>query len=452
LCLALLIRGRFVNSVPEWLTYYFSPLGLTLALGGVACAVWMGLRRAPSPGDEASAEALGESQVGGLDPRSSEVMALLLVAGLLLAAYSLNPLVSRWQPWAVRRLAPIILPALALSSAVLLVSPLRLRGRAHNSALVWTGSALAVVLLLAQLALQARPVVPFLAHRELGGFATQIEAIAEKLPPGAVLLFDDGPTGGGLPQVFQLWFGHPALAVTETPQGAAAAALDSLVETALAEGRRIFFVATDGALNWFPARWDFVEYGSWQVETTVLRPPNGRSPRSDDIVDRSYIMDFYEILPARSGAASASVRVDAGEGSYPYLREGFYGWDLGEAGAIARWTDGRGEIVVPWPSPDPRRPTDLCLRLSVAGGRPGDAEPATLTIEAEGVAVFSETLSKDFAPREITIAARQLRNTGLDQLELELVSPTWKPAAGDDRDLGVLFYGLDVAPAEECAR
>jgi hypothetical protein len=429
--LSTLLKGDFANKVPGWLAFYLSPLGVVLAIGGILWLAWQQHR-------------------GDCD--RPELMVLLAAGGILLIVYSINPLVARGQPWAVRRLVPMILPIFALASGALLASALQrpARHKGGNSR-AWIGFGIGVCCVLAQIFLEARTSLPILLHRELRGYAAQLQVIAETLPTDALLLFDNGLTALGLPQAFELVFGHPALPLQRTPSGEAETALDALIEKALSEQRPVFFVATDGDLAWWPAKWDLISKGVQRIDTVVLRRPQGRAPRAEDIVRRAFIMDFYEIRAHTTNQPAPVPILTAGAGSYPFLRNGFYGWGEGVDDRIVRWTDGDALVALPWPSEDLSQDADLCLQIDVAGGRPAAEPPAQLAIEVEGVPVFDGELPKDFAPHEIRVSAQQIRNTHLDELELRLISTTWNASgAGDNRVLGVLFYGLRFLPIDAC--
>ena len=424
-------RGQFVDSVPGWLAFYLSPLGVALGASGILWLLWQ--------------------QHRSLCDRP-ELVAVLAIAGFFLVVYAVNPFVARWQPWAIRRLVPLILPVFALGSGALLTSGLgHALKHTGGAGRAWIGI-FAAGCLLGQLFLEARVTLPLLFHRELRGYAAQLHAIAGRLPADAVLLFDNGLTAQGLPQAFELVFGRPALALQRTPSGGDEAALDVLIEKALSEKRPVYFVATDGNLAWWPEKWHFTSRGLQSIDTVVLRPPYGRAPGAEDVVARAFTMDLYEIQPRTTGQPAATLTVAADTGSYPFLRSGFYSWDHGADGKTARWTDGDATVALPWPSADPNQNIDFCLQMDIAGGRPVTEPPARLTIEAEGVTVFNDELSMDFAAREIRIPARQIRNLHLDELELRLVSTTWNAAsAGDNRVLGVFFYGLRLLPLAACA-
>jgi hypothetical protein len=429
--LGMVFKGDIADSVPGWLAFYLSPLGVWLGIAGILWLTW----RQFSDGHD-----------------NPELTALLLISGFLLILYSVNPRVAHWQPWGVRRLMPMILPALALGAGALLAWALQLRARrAVWGGRAWLAFGIAVPCLLAQVALEVRAARPILFHRELGGYAAQLQVIAAALPRDALLLFDDGETARGLPHAFELWLGYPSLALQDAPAGSAEVMLDTLIEKAQAENRPVLLVVTDGDLGWFSEKWDFVSRGVQQIEAAVLRPSNGRPPEIEDIVPRSYTMDLYEIVPRSENRAASSFALNASVGSYPYLRDGFYGWDQGAEGRIARWTDGSGSIVLPWPETDLAQPADICLKFALSGGRPESLPATRLTIQVEGVSVYDGALPKDFAPHDVRVVVEQVQNENLDELEVELVSTTWDTSAvGDGRTLGVLFYDLEVLPVAMC--
>ena len=111
-------------------------------------------------------------------------------------------------------------------------------------------------------------------------------------------------------------------------------------------------------------------------------------------------------------------------------------------------------MVLPWPGDDVAVDVDFCLQIDVAGGRPAEEEAPRLVVEVEGVALFNEALSKDYAPRRLTIPVRSLHNQNAPDLEIRLLSGTWNPSEytehRDQRELGVLLYGIELAPLAEC--
>jgi hypothetical protein len=140
-----------------WLAGSMSPLGLALAVPGTL-VLW---------------------SRGGRAARLA-VLLVLLVAAIFVP----SPRVAGYQPWAMRRFLPVVLPGLALgvgaSFDFLMTSSRR-----------WLRVG-AVVALVAVVVLQVRPT---LAVRDAGYFArglSSVQKIADLLPPDAVVVVDGG--------------------------------------------------------------------------------------------------------------------------------------------------------------------------------------------------------------------------------------------------------------------
>ena len=437
-----LLTRDWGSSLAGWLVQYWTRPGVALGTVGAIWLLWRQRHEVDRP----------------------ELVALLGLAALLLLLFSANPLVTPLHPWAMRRLVPIVMPALAIGLAGLFNEALiRVRwilpSRCPKGLLQWAGAWMGTACLLVQVVGIGQRSYPILLHHELKGFWSQLREIADGLPPGAVLLFDNGDVTKGLTQPLELLFGHPSLSLRQTPVGEVGVVVDEIIEKALSEDRAVYLVITDGDLAWRPERWRFVSQGPRRIDTTVVRAcVAGRPPNATDIFERMMWLHLYEILPRDEGvgdqAASLWPKVSAAAGSYPYLRGGFHGWDMGVDGQIARWTRGSGLVVLPWPGDDVAVDADFCLQIDVAGGRPAEEEAPRLVVEVEGVALFNEALSKDYAPRRLTIPVRSLHNQNAPDLEIRLLSGTWNPSEytehRDQRELGVLLYGIELAPVAEC--
>jgi len=188
----------------------------------------------------------------------------------------------------------------------------------------------------------------------------------------------------------------------------------------------------------------------------VLSQPKTRLPCAQDLVTQTLLLDIYQIKPVTdslgAGTLQVPVSISAGFGSYPYLRKGFHKWYLNPEGVATRWTDGEAVVMVPWPTVDPRSPVDFCMALDVAGGRPLEEPPVNLVVTIEGVEVFEDQLDRSFAPETLRIPVKAIRNDRSPQLEIQLNSTTWDASkVGDDRALGVLFYGVQLLSLNECS-
>ena len=496
-----LLGAAWGSSLAGWVAQYWTLPGLILSIAG---ALWLIRREHKRSGD-------------------SVLVALLGVGVFFLHLYSANALVNPVHPWAMRRLVPIVMPVLALCAAAPLTRPAdsmrctedlaespthgtlvrdqspreglfrrrvarpglaqglsgskvgrrpsmfspkpffgwasRLRPGLARVArrLAPTGLALALI---AQAFGIFRCSYPILLHQERQGLWNQLEALAKRLPAGAVLLFDDGPLGARLTQATELVFGFPSYTLRDTDAiQSNSRVVDRLIESAMARDRPVYLVLTGENLRWRPDRWLFASQGAQRFSSPVLRPVWGRPPNAADIVPHAFLADLYAVLPAGDGPTKAGSRrvgsVPAGPGSYPYLRSGFHRLEGAEANEDFRWTKGDALVIVPWPDPDPTSPADFCLRLRVSGWRPPQAEPPHLVVKAEGITLFDQQVADLLAPGTLAIPAESVSNQGAPQLEIRIVTDTWNPAALrgslDRRDLGIMFFGLQVLPLWECS-
>ncbi|MFH1928896.1 MAG: hypothetical protein ABIK79_12110, partial [Chloroflexota bacterium] len=97
-----------IQGNPHLSLLYWTPLGLVLALGGLAT---FAMRK-----------------------REKLALPFWAVSVVSLTMYALNPFVNPLQPWATRRLVPTVLPALALFSAYAVVNLPRVRFHLHRIA------------------------------------------------------------------------------------------------------------------------------------------------------------------------------------------------------------------------------------------------------------------------------------------------------------------------------
>jgi hypothetical protein len=423
-----------------WLVQYWTVPSLVLGVAGAAWLLWQQARRGTQP----------------------ELTVLLGLAIVLLLGYAMLPFVAPLHPWAMRRLVPMVFPALACSIAGLLTAPSGYLGKQPVSkglSKAWyrVAAVLGIGVLLIQVLALGRISYPLLWHEELRGYWQQLQAAAGSLPQGAVLLFGSGDDGAHVMQALDLLFGHPSFTLSQDLAAATPPELNEVIKNAYAQGRRVFLVQTGDHLHWYPADYQLVGVGEHNIQTTILRPASGRPPEANDIVPRTFRFDIYEVLPKTASSDTMAVTntplaFSAGAGGYPYLRAGFYGWDMGANGQIARWTDGNGLMIVPWPDSDRTSPASFCLNLKVAGGRPESESSVKLQVVAEDRPIFEQTLNRSFEPEQLFIPVEALANHNQPQLEIRLDSTTWQPEGNGEgsRHLGVLFYGLQLLRIEEC--
>lgn len=411
---------------------------------------------------------LAASMAGGimlLMPRQGtrirpETHAAWATGTAFLLLFAIHPLVSPIHPWAMRRIVPLVMPLLAISAAWFLTRGLRILVRhitstAWTTRWAWAGYVAIALLVGGQAWLAFQPTRVVLHHQERRGLWGQLEAFADRFPPNALLLFNNGAVGSRLPQVMEMAFGLPSLVLLDTEAvHSDSVIVDRLIESALDAGRPVYFCLADASADWHSPRWRLTSVGNQRFETPVVAYAKGRPPLASDLATHIFWADIYAVSAAPSSTArvpenspSESFVVPAGSGSYPYLRSGFYGQDVGVGERPVRWTEGHAEIIIPAPVgvDGPQ------LELEIAGGRAPGRQPAHLTVRIEDQVVFDGELPTGFEPYRIALPLSDMPRDGRAEWCIELDSTIWVPdPSGDDRELGVLFYSLALCATGEC--
>jgi hypothetical protein len=432
-----LIRQGEGQNLVDWVSWYWTVPALILSTLGAVWVLLQGYKKSVAP----------------------ELLVLLGSSVALLVGFSIRSYVYPIHPWAMRRLVPVVMPALAVTTASILTvvdfrpASARLRGAILRK---WGLAGLSVFCVASLAIAIGWRSLPILFHRERAGLWRQLESMTNELPSNAVLLFDNGNISQGLTQAMELIFDRVSLVIQQNPSSDRDSEVDILIETALDQERPVYLVVTNGDLAWWPERWRFVDARGYKIEVPVLRQPKERLPSAQDLVTQTLLLDMYQIKPVTgslgAGDLPVPVNISAGFGSYPYLRKGFHKWYSNPEGVVTRWTDGEAVVMVPWLTVDSRSSVDFCIALDVAGGRPLEETPVNLVVTVEGVEVFEDQLDRSFTPETLRIPVRAIRNEKNTQLEIQLDSTTWDASkVGDDRTLGVLFYGLQLLSLNECS-
>ena len=414
------------ETLPHWLIQYLTPSGLVLSLTGLGVCLVSRNR----------------------EEDSVEITALLGTAALFAALYTLRPMVVPIHPWAMRRLVPLVLPALALGLGALAQALVQYSSdltTGHRPRVIISRFLICAVISL-QIYLIWHVAEPIADHREMAGLWDQLFELDKSLAPDAAVLFDSGEIGQALAPTMELAFDRPSFALRDTTNQEIIA---QLVSTAYDTGLRTYLVSTTGSVIWNNADWLLLPAGGHWIEVPRLGRVDGRPPNDGDLFMARYALDIYEIVPAKtvdSVLAPGEVwTLPESSGTALYLRSGFYPPEFTDTGAF-RWTAPEALLELPWPAD--QESADFCLRLSIAGGRPGDEAPAQVVIHAEGRLLDERTLPNDYAPTQIDIPVHSLRNTGDPDLEITLSVNGWSPVdygSGDARDLGIALYRLSLA-------
>jgi hypothetical protein len=195
-----------------WLTGYVPWPIIILAAGGLTAIAWSGASR--------------------------QLLPLLLVGGLPALLYLPDPLVTGDHPWMTRRLVPAVIPLLAIAAsagaAALwrlglpgIMGRVRIDGRLAAALLVGLGLGLAVA--------QDSDLV---GPRHGSGVIEGLTALAADLPPTAVVIFPEGPSGLHLAMPLQSMFGIDSFAIPEAELTPAVASTLTRME---ALGREVYW-------------------------------------------------------------------------------------------------------------------------------------------------------------------------------------------------------------------
>lgn len=160
--------------------------------------------------------------------------AAMRVAGwawlLATAVFVLNPRVAPYQPWAIRRFLPLVIPGIAV---------------AGGAALAWIAQQpyrgarkVALALTVLVVALEGRPVLTTRALPYYSGNLAAVEAIAERLPADAIVAMDSGFADIQLQVPLWLITGRETLLVSEGGQR-----WQDVMHGLLGSGRPVIWIA-----------------------------------------------------------------------------------------------------------------------------------------------------------------------------------------------------------------
>lgn len=456
------MRHPFAFSQAQAIALYWLPSGLALSVAGLVWLAWRDRR--------------------GAEP---ELAALALVAAAFVLFTVWKPYISAAQPWAMRRMIPLVMPALALGlavpAAVTIASAARALRAAREagggarrarwrSAALCGAAALAVAAGAAQLGAVGRLGTFVWLHRDWAGVFDQLAGAAALFPRGALVFVEAGPVGARLTAPLDLVFGVDARPLPVDPRNTLAwVALDEVLDDAARRDRPLFFAATGEGSTWATERWELRPFRTAELTAPVLSQRAGARPDARSISERRIWLDLYRVVPTSAAARAARltrlpVEVPLGAGSYPFLERGWLPFEHRADGVVARWTTGAGHVAVPWPSvasgagasPEATREPEraLCLALDWSGYR-ASGNPPDVAVEVEGRVVFEGTTPPGAEVHHLRLPVRDLADDGDGRLELALRSSLWSPAGvsgGEDRRLlGLLVSRVAFLPAPDCA-
>jgi hypothetical protein len=226
----------------RWLWWYFGPVALLAGAGGAALLVHHMIRRA--------------------DWRAAPFLVAFAAVGLV---YLLDPRITPFQPWAMRRFVPIVVPALLILSAYVAAVAWRRWPRPASRALVGVGAAVMVVW----------PVCAFAPLATTPDRGPVAYAIEDACPPArsVVLLPKTEDLAPRLAISYRALCDRPT-AITES--GPEDPAFEALVDRLVDHGARPFMLVSGAAL---PGDIGVVDIGYRDLERPIDHPPSDTQER-----------------------------------------------------------------------------------------------------------------------------------------------------------------------------
>ncbi len=420
----LYLRGVSSSGVTSWLPLYLGWPAFLLGALGLLWFVW----KRPSP----------------------EAYGLLTLALLSATGFALHPLVTQVHPWAIRRFVPFILPTLMMGIGFALERVWAvIRSAIEGGIRFWRWPAYGASLLCVGVAgaFVGRVTWPFVTYQETAGLWAQMEELAALYPPGAIVIYDNGPMGQRLPQVMEQVLGPSAIAYLEPPGPLEIARLEGAIKAARGQGRRVFMNVVDGDLMWDSQEYGMESYDAYVVEAPRVRYEHIPPPTEASIATMRFLVDIYEIVPREELTLLQGpvMPIPVGQGSYSYLKEGFFSAEVDAKGRPFRWTSDEAHIVVP--APVSVSAPSVGLALDLGAWRPSGAGETVVTVEVQGRTVLEVRVEHVVEPQRFEVTLEDALAPDQKSLEIVLRTSTWRPAdygMEDTRELGAIFYGATL--------
>ncbi len=302
-------------------------------------------------------------------------------------------------------------------------------------------------------------------HTEYAGALEQIGTIAGQFEPGAVVLMRGGapsfaqardiPDLLATPLTFA--FGVDAFALKSRDPGRYALQLTRYIRRWHDQGRPVYLATSASGALALPG-WRLEPAGRLRLDLPEYEQPTDRKPSAA----QRFTLDFalYRLLPAEQGAAEA-LPLTITPDDYAYQVRGVYRAErIGDR--LIAWTDGDAILRLPAPTGEP-----LTITVTLASGaRPAAltgetclalaAEPGHAADDAAQAAFMSPVcVTPGAAPLSVALTAdpRTMPRSPTGHILLRIQTPPFipardDPASHDPRRLGVQILEVRVANAE----
>lgn len=384
------------------LGWYLSPLGIGLGIAGIIAIVARGDWRRAWP---------------------------VLGVGLSFSfIYVRNIFNNPFHVYAMRRYVPVVLPFFVLGMVYGLS---RLWGwRERERKVARTAAIILGITLVGWLGYNNRAIWNLVEFR---GLTAQLDTLAQRLEPNAILLFDDAATTGvgvtiGAP--LQYLYGFTAFDLQEEKLDHIA--LMTAIDDWQQAKRPVYWVEGSAPVIGIPPDTKFAPDFDVLIRAPYLEQSYFHFPT--ERLEYRVPLEFYKL--AVDADCVFPMQLDIGALDTAYIQSGFYQKEwLGERSF--RWTNGSGMVTLPCLPHN--APDTLLLTLTAAAIRAADMPPVTTSLSIDVHVLGQWTLVADITDISVLVPGELLQGAGH---VLEIQSDTWIPqtynVGADDRQLGVL--------------
>ncbi len=412
------IRFEWVRVVRHihWITLYTTAYLLVLLAVGLAIVLFDGV----------------------LNLSSSNIKKLLAFFATPVFCYLIEPMVHPFQPWAIRRFVPMILPLFFI---------LALYGwRAGLSRLCGKRGRMAQFIFLGMVCLTAgifmRSSLLIVRQPLLSNVSPQLERLARSIPDKGLTIIPDSNAGLHIQAALRYQFGRDTLLL---PLAGGCdkrfeEVMDRFLVRQIGKGKRVFLLVP---LPLDPAGSLIQNFGLTFVSDVPFSfkiLPWARVDTLSGGVEEVRLQNLlFEVHSMEHAAAPASIKVGDARQDLPVLLDGFYGPEVQGNGRTFRWTGPVARLVLP---------PVASINLLIDTRRPPKTEPASIRVELDGVPV--EVIPEE-KPGLLTIhvpAAGSKRDAAARTVTL--TATTFNPKSlgisDDRRDLGVELLEVNLEP------
>lgn len=356
----------------------------------------------------------------------SEASSLFVL--VLLAAAGLHYLYDPHEPtvhiWSMRRLVPIVLPAMLLILSIAVAELWKLTSRRGWR---WTTPATAVLLV----GLVAQPSLAIIGEPMWEGAIDKTAEVANLFPTGSVVLVGSDLSGTHLATTLNYAYDTHAILLREDYLHPSF--VEDVVIEWLSAGRGVFLLLGDETGHLVAPRLSLSWLRDLDLELHMLETTTSRIPNT--VLDHLLRLSLYQVAESHG---KSSVDIGTVAEDFLFGLRGFYAAEQspGPESSTFRWTGAVASIELPSTGDE--------IRLVVDGGRSEGSTVATISIRVDQRVVVEKLVVPNL-PTTITVQIPGEHRGSLTKLTIEsnVFSPRNLGLSADERELGVKVYSVE---------